>query len=74
MRRQGICQVDGDWIEVEMDGSDRLPVDQIRAAANLPADRALSLSTRDGRTLVLNPGDYVQPNDELITTPTGIRG
>ena len=74
MRRQGLCQVDGDWVQVEMDDQDRIPVSDILATANIPTDRPLSVSGPDGRTLILNPGDYVKPGDELITTPTGIRG
>jgi hypothetical protein len=74
MRRQGICQVDGDWIKVVTDDEDRIPVNEIRAAANIPPDRPVSVSTPDGRTLLLNPGDSVRPGQELITTPTGIRG
>ena len=74
MRRQGLCQVDGDWLHVEMDNDERIPTSEIRRAANIPLDRPLSVSTQDGRTLILNPGDYVRPGDELISTPTGIRG
>lgn len=74
MRRQGVCQVDGDWVHVEMDEQGRIPVSEVRAAANVPMDRPMSVSTPDGRTLILNPDDYVRLTDELITVPTGIRG
>ena len=74
MRRQVVCRVDGEPIHVKADAQNRIPVRELRIAANLPVDRPLVITTREGQAIVLNPNDYVEPNDEIMTTPRGIRG